>query len=203
MSDFRAAFLFVVLLGTPAAAEACPQTPHAPAEDGANLINDGSFTSGLSGWTQSGNLAYTIAMNQAYGSYSLPASGGYALLGPVGFDGTLSQSFADQAGRQLTISFILAGDGGNPNDFAASFDGHTLMAVSGAPAQGWTSYSFTVTATGLDTLSFSYRDDPGYWALSNISVSNAAAVSEPAAWASLGAGLLGLAAIRGRKPRRT
>jgi len=92
-------------------------------------------------------------------------------------------------------------DGQTPNDFTASFDGAALLAVSDAPAQGWTEYTYSVTATGLDTLNFSFRDDPGYWALDGISVTQTA-VPEPASLAGLGGGLACLAAMLWRTRAR-
>jgi len=179
----------------------------------ANLITNGSFeTGGLNDWTL-GGAPYAIYGTNVYvisgSSYGYSAESGsdFALLGPVGGDGYLSQSFADVAGRTYTLSYWVASDGGEPNDFGSTIystaDGSTVEQPSGYLAStdgAYDHYVYTFVGTGDDTLTFNFRDDPGYLALDNVSVTG---VPEPAAWAFLllGVGAIG-AALRGRRQTR-
>jgi hypothetical protein len=163
----------------------------------ANLIQNGSFETGdFSSWVQSGNTQFTSVMNQAYGGVAAEDGNDYALLGPVGTDGVLSQSFADHAGQSLQVSFWLASDGNIPNDFTASFDGAALVSLSNTGPFGWTEYDANVTGTGEDILSFAFRDDPGYLSLDNIVVAPGSPIPEPASLALLPLGLLALIRLR-------
>jgi flagellin len=169
----------------------------------ANLVANGAFTTGsFSGWSLGGNAEYLDVESQSYDGYAAPVGGNYALLGPVGSDGTLTQPITDMAGERLSFSFYLAGDGGTPNDFSASFDGATLLHVVDQPAQGWTFYDFTVLGTGHDSVSFAFRDDPGYWGLDGVSITADAPVPEPSASLGFGTGIAGFAAWRWRTRAR-
>jgi len=92
----------------------------------AQLINNGSFESGggsFTGWTTGGNFEDTQVSTGPFYDYTGAEDGNfYATLGPVGSDGTLSQTFADHAGAQYTVSFWFASVGDNPSDFSASWD---------------------------------------------------------------------------------
>jgi len=58
----------------------------------------------------------------------------------------------------------------------------------------WTQFSFVETGTGSDTLMLSFRDDPGYIALDNISVSSGTATTpEPTGLILVSSGVLALA----------
>ena len=113
----------------------------------------------------SGNLLQMYINGQAEsGSFA-------AALGSVGSDGTLSQTLQTTAGQQYTLSFWLANNDSGPDDFTAKWNGTTVLALTNAPAQGYTEYTFTVTATGsTSTLEFDARQDPSHWSLDNISV---------------------------------
>ena len=90
---------------------------------------------------------------------------------PLATDGTLSQTLQTTAGQQYTLSFWLANRGAGPNDFTVKWNGATVMALTNAPAQGYTQYTFTVTATGpTSVLEFDARQDPSHWSLDSISV---------------------------------
>ena len=176
----------------------------APATFAQNLITNGSFeTSDFTGWTTGGNFEDTEVVSGAFYEYTAAQDGNYyAVLGPVGSDGTLSQTFADHAGAQYTVSFWFASVGDNPSDFSASWDGTPLLSLNnpntGAP---WREFVDTVTGTGTDTLTFSFRDDPGYMALDNVSVTenSGQSVPEPSSLLLLGTGVLGLGGMVRRK----
>jgi hypothetical protein len=166
-----------------------------------NLLNNGSFESGdFTGWTTGGNFEATSVTFGGFYAYSGAEDGTwYAVMGPVGSDGTLSQTFTTTVGARYTFSFWFASVGDNPSDFSASWDGNTLLSLTN-PNTGaaWTQFSFTETGTGSDTIQFSFRDDPAYMALDNVSVT-VSAVPEPSSLLLLGSGLLTLGGVIRRK----
>ena len=89
----------------------------------------------------------------------------------MGADGTLSQTIATTAGQTYTLSFWLQNEGSGGNDFAAIWNGQTLLSLSNAAQFGYTEYTYTVTATGSTmTLEFSAANGPSQWDLDNISL---------------------------------
>jgi hypothetical protein len=162
-----------------------------------NLVDNGSFETGdFTGWTQGGNTGSTAVLSGAYYVYSGAEDGTYfAVLGPVGSDGTLDQSLATTVGDTYTLSFYLASVGDSPSDFSASLGGTTLYSVIDPNSGGaYTQYVFGYTATSSSTdLNFTFRDDPAFMALDNIAVTlGAPSVPESK---TLAAGLLALPAL--------
>ena len=133
-----------------------------------NLVTNGSFeTDNFTGWTRGGNTTSA----QMYINGQAESGSFAAALGSVGSDGTLSQTLQTTAGQQYTLSFWLANNGSSPDDFTAKWNGATVLALTSAPAQGYTEYTFTVTANGsTSTLEFDARQDLSHWSLDNISV---------------------------------
>ena len=170
---------------------------------GSNLLTNGSFETGdFTGWSESG-LAEVV--NYPFYVYSGAEDGNwYTVLGAVGSDGTLSQSFSDTAGARYTFSFWFASVGDNPSDFSAYWDGTQLLSLTN-PNTGvnWTQFSYTMTGTGSDTIQFNFRDDPAWMALDNVVVSQTGpAVPEPSSLLLLGSGLLTVGAVIRRKLSR-
>lgn len=122
-------------------------------------------------------------------------------MGPVGSDGFLSQTFSDTPGRQYEASFYIASDGGTPNDFGVTGPGGlSLPTMTDLPASGYIFYSGIFTGSGSDTITFNYRNDPGYLALDTVSVN--ATVPEASTWAMMLVGFAGLG-FAGFRARRT
>jgi hypothetical protein len=170
----------------------------APTAFATNLLTNGSFETGdFSGWTHGGDTSFdgvTCGGGAEDGSC-------YAFLGPVGDQGTLSQTFSDVVGGHYTFSFWLATFGDSPSNFSAYWDGTQIFSQTDPNTGGvWTNYSFTQTGTGNDTIQFSYRDDPGYIYLDNVSVSPVT-TPEPSSLLLLGSGLLTVGGVIRRKFR--
>jgi PEP-CTERM motif len=178
----------------------------APAAFAQNLLTNGGFETGdFTGWTTGGNFEDTEVTTGAFYEYSGAQEGNfYAVLGPVGTDGTLSQSFATTPGASYTFSFWLASVGDNPSDFSAYWDGNQVLSLTNPnTGSAWSQFTFSETGTGNDTISFSFRDDPAYIALDNVSVTanTGGSVPEPSSFLLLGSGALGLAGFIRRKFR--
>ena len=161
--------------------ESTPSSPLVVVLNGPiNLVNNGNFeTNNFNGWTLSGT---PHAGQQSLLIQLLNSANSRLAWAPVGSDGTISQSIATTPGQQYTLSFWLRNEGGGPNDFTATWNGQTLLALTNSAAFGYTEYTYTVTATGGTTaLQFSARQDPSRWDLDSISLTPVGSQPPPAA----------------------
>ena len=168
----------------------------------AELVANGGFETGdFSSWSLTGNTGFAGVTNNPV------HSGQYAFFdGAVGSVGVLSQTVATVAGQSYDFSFWLRSDGGTPNNFTASLGGVALIApLVNAGAFGFTQFSGTIVAASNNaSLSFGFRDDPGFWELDDVSLANGVGgVPEPATWGLMLTGFLGAgAAIRANRRRQ-
>jgi hypothetical protein len=148
----------------------------------ANYIQDGTFAAtSASGtfsaaWVHGGNLAYSNTCNTNclnVGGYVNGTS--YAELGPIGSNGTLTQTFTLPSSGTYRLSFSLAMTNLNATG-VDSFSALINTAVVFGPLTNQNDFGFRQESalfqgnSGTDTLTFSFRQDPGYFALTNISI---------------------------------
>ncbi len=170
-----------------------------------NLVVNGSFETGdFTGWTVSGDTSFVGVCNVSTcpGGYA-PQDGTYAAyFGPVGDTATISQMIPTTPGDSYSVSFYLAApNNGTPNYFSVSF-GTTSFSFSDFGASfDWQQFVLTTVATSNQTeLSFTFRNDPAYWYLDNVTVNQSSGtVPEPGTLALFGSGVLGVAAFARRR----
>jgi hypothetical protein len=155
----------------------------------ANLVVNGNFASGFDSWMRFGNAGYTGTSED--GGKTI------AYLGPIGSDGFLTQVVPTIAGRTYTFSFLLKNLGGTVNDFTAGINFDPVLELENADPFDFTTYMFNFVAEGPSMVGFAFRQDPSYFYLTDVSVSE---VPLPAALPLFGAALAGLAAV-GRKKK--
>ena len=174
-----------------------------------DYVHKNGFYNHFTGWTEGGNFApFTFVEQGDFGSYSGAEQGAfYVTAGPVGPNGFLSQTFTDTPGELLTVSGWYAAVGDSPSDLNVYFgaSGTTLtdhLSLSDPNTGGaWTEFSFDVFASGSDTFELSFRDNPGWIALDNFSVTDPSAVPLPGTL-PLFAGGLGMMGLLGWRRKR-
>ena len=177
------------------------------AHAGSNLVTNGSFETGdFTGWTLSGDTTFTgvCDVSTCPGGFA-PEDGNYAAyFGPVGDTATISQTIATTPGDEYSLSFYLANPvGGTPNYFSVTFGNSSFSFTNFGVAFGWQQFTLTTVATTDQTnLSFTFRNDPSYWFLDNVTVQKSGgSTPEPGTLVLFGSGALGLAGFARRKFR--
>jgi hypothetical protein len=149
-----------------------------------NLVQNCGFESGnFSSWNVLNNDGNTdVEMD----SFAVGVNSGnfYAALGDaLSAPTTIEQTFTDVVGTSLTFSFYVATDGSG-GGLLADYDGSTLLSLANTTAAGYTEYSFAVTPTGSDTISFIEEGPIGsYIGLDDVVVVDPPAVPEPSSLA--------------------
>jgi hypothetical protein len=175
------------------------------ANAGDNLVTNGSFETGdFTGWTLSGDTTFTGVCNVSTcpGGFA-PEDGTFAAyFGPVGDTATISQTIATTPGDEYSLSFYLANPvGGTPNYFNVTFGNSSFSFTNFGTAFSWQQFTLTTLATSDQTqLSFTFRNDPSYWFLDNVTVQQSGGTSpEPSTFVLFGSGVLGIAGFARRK----
>jgi hypothetical protein len=117
-------------------------------------------------WTEAGLIATFIDGNPHSGNQA-------AALGNVGVLGSLSQTVVTVPGAQYTLTYFLNTDGDVVSQFFVQWNGVTIPgSVLFNPDFGgnYVEFQFTVTGTGLDTLTIFERDDPSFMFLDDVSL---------------------------------
>lgn len=139
------------------------------------------------------------------GNYALRISNDEYQGGPL-FNGAaiLSQTFTDTPGEVYDFNFYLlngASNGGSGIQFQAFWDstaGTPLLDLTDTNVPtAWTEYSYSVTGTGSDTITFTAYNDPNWFYLDDVEVvasgQTASPVPEPGSATLLGFGLAAMA----------
>ncbi|HEY3853934.1 MAG TPA: protease pro-enzyme activation domain-containing protein [Verrucomicrobiae bacterium] len=164
------------------------------------LVGNGGFETGdFTDWTLSGSTDDNFILGSddtdidgteavtGVNDWLLVHSGLYgALLGQPTSAASLSQTLPTVPGQSYNLSFWLTSvqykGTTTPNQFSATWNGNTLVAMTNVGTFAWTNYQFTVTATGASTtLQFSDRNDPSGFGLDDISVQPITTTFESAA----------------------
>jgi hypothetical protein len=165
----------------------------------ADLVTNGGFESGFSGWTQFGNTGNSGIDN---GVLFGPPHGGslQAYFGNVGSTGGISQTLAADAGDTVFVSFWLFSPGGGTATFDCSLDGVSIQSLTNPAAFGYTRFTGTVTVANANpSLVFTFRHDPDFWRLDDVA---ATIVPLPPGVVLAGGGLVSLGVLAGVRRRR-
>lgn len=177
-----------------------------------NLVTNCGFETGdFTGWTLAGNQV-PGQLNNLYGVEGVdpfdgisPNSGNFqAFFGTLDSNATtLSQDIVTTAGDFYTITFYVAQDttpsSQYGNELMASFGGASLANLSDVAVEGYTEYTYGITAaSGASTLDLTFGNGLGEFLLDDVSVVQ---TPEPSAWILMLTGLIGLIGLglRGKR----
>jgi hypothetical protein len=154
-----------------------------------NLVQNGGFETGFTGWSFSGDYCNTFL--DYLGQAGIPPhSGNWEVdLGTCDSDyGYLSQTLATTPGAIYLISFWVNNSFGDPNEFLVSWNGANVFGPTNLSlfATTWTNIQIQVTATNASTvLQFGFEDDYDVLGLDDVSVGLSASLTSPPAPAGL------------------
>jgi hypothetical protein len=162
---------------------------------GPNLVANGGFESGLSGWSTTGFFAQGFD----FGVDGQAHTGNNAFFGgAIGGLGFLTQTIATTPGRLYGVTLWLASDGFLPNEFQVLANNTSLLDSTDLLIQGYRQISLSfVASSAATTLRFGFRNDSGLLHLDDVNTSLA---PEPATLLLI---IVGLGALRvGRRSVR-
>ena len=154
------------------------QTRQFTLQVGQNLVQDGGF--------EAGDFAYWDLLGTDASSYNYVDDGHFT--GVTAYDGSyfaflgesnsmayLSQTLPTTAGQPYALSFWLQsvdfGSGTIPNQFIVQWNGSTVTNIVNAGVFNWMNMNHVVVGAGPSTvLQFGARNDPGGFALDDVSV---------------------------------
>jgi hypothetical protein len=170
------------------------------------LVTNGSFTSGSTGWTF--NPSSSFPWTFTGGSASTGCVGPQCIVGPMSGQAYLYQDLTTVAGDTYTLSFQYSPANGTPTELLVLFGGTTATDLVNIANTSLALYTITgLTATSSDTrLEFLGRQDPSFNELTSVSVSTTGTgptptVPEPGTLALVGGGIISLAGAAKRKFR--
>ncbi len=178
-----------ILLATALLALTAPAMAANLVTNGGFENNGGNFNSSIANWSVNGHFA---ANN--FAGVAAYAGAFFASTGCVNSYCSIAQALATTAGVNYTLSFAF--NRGQNVDFGGAstlvqWNGVNVGPDIGVGPIGWNLYSYNVTGTGNDTLSFNSFQNPAWTGIDSVSVNTA--VPEAASWAMMiaGFGLVG------------
>lgn len=169
-----------------------------------NIVQDPSFEDGLGYWT-----GQNMAQGVFFGGHTDAATnciGSACVTTPTAY---LGQDLNTTAGQTYDLTFEVYNSAVNSDlpqaqQFNIFWNGSSLGVTNYDVAGQWTYFTYDnlLATSNLTNLTFAGRNDPGVIGFDDFSVvQSSAGAPEPATWAMMLVGFLGLgAALRARKP---
>jgi hypothetical protein len=137
-----------------------PPPPPPPTD----LVVDGGFENGFTGWREKGSGDFSLTTDAHSGTAAA------ALHDSGGPPGRLSETLATVVGETYTLAFWLANTAAGNNSFVAKAGGQTLYTETNAGIENFIQHTASFTATSSSTtLQFQFQNSAS-WHLDDVSV---------------------------------